>query len=221
MKKKSNIFNLETYIRVIFSSLMLLPLIILGYFVAHLSDTSDCLTGYYKNKPVSGAKPIPWPDNGLLTIWFDSHFFIKNKRTIMELMDKYQFPGVISVSNEKSCHAQSLSMYQLIRLHNQGWEITKTNKPINGEHAINDMPAPDRKKQVIYDMSHSKKNVSLNEFLKETSLRNGWIILYFHTNMDSKIEEPMNISKLNHILQNVSSSQIPVVLQEQVLKVSQ
>lgn len=217
----SNTYNTEAYIRIVFSSLMLLPLIILIYFIIHFSETSDCLTVYFKNKPISAAKPIAWPDNGLLTIGFDSDFFIKNKKTIIELMNKYQFPGVVLISNEKSCHAQSLSMYQLIRLQNQGWEITKKNKLIEGQHAINDMPAPDIEKLEIYDMSHSKNSMSLTKSLQETSLRNGWIILYFHTNIDSQIEKPMSIAKLNHILHTVKRSHIPVVLQEQVLRVSQ
>ena len=214
-------FNLEVYIRIVFSSLMLLPLIILGYFAVHFSESPDCLTLYFKNKPVSAAKPIAWPDNGLLTLWFDSDFFIKNKKTIMELMNKYQFSGVISLSNGKSCRAQSLSIYELIMLQKQAWEITETNPFVDGEHAINDMPAPNRKKQAIYDMANSKDDGTLIKFIKETKVRNGWIILYFHTNTGSQVEKPMRIAALRHILQTVRHTDMPVVLQEQVLTVSQ
>ena len=214
--------NFNAYIRIVFSSMMLLPMIILGYFIVHFSERHDCLTLHFKHRPVLAAKPIAWPDNGLLTIWFDSDFFVKNKKKIMTLMNRYQFSGVISLFNGKTCRTQSLSLYQLVMLENQGWEISETNAFVDGEHAINDMPAPDRKKQAIYDLSHDGDEVSLTKYLKETRERNGWIILYFHTNnMDSSEKKPMSIAKLNHILQIVTHLGIPVVLQEQVLRVSQ
>ena len=214
-------FKLKLYIRILFSSLMLLPLIILAYFIMHFSENPYSISLYFKNKPATTVKGIAWPDNGLLTLWFDSAFFAKNKKTIVALMNKYQFSGVISFS--QGSHARSLSKYQLIMLQNQGWEITQTNtlRDVMGEHEINDMPAPDPRGQVVYDMSSGGGNIRLINFLKETKVRNGWIILYFHTIVGSKVAKPLSSAKLNHILQMVKHSGIPVVLQEQVLKVSQ
>ena len=215
--------NLTIYIRIVFSSLMLLPLIILVYFTLHFSESPDSLSLYFKNKTASSVEDIAWPDNGLLTLWFDSEFFVKNSKTIVDLMNKYHFSGVISLSHSKSYRAQSLSVYQLIMLQNLGWEITEKNGrgDMDGEHKINDMPSPDKKNQVIYDMSIDADGAILTNFLNKTKRRNGWIILYFHTLGGSQIERPMSIAKLNHILRMVKHSGIPVVLQEQVLKVSQ
>jgi hypothetical protein len=214
-------FNLNAYIRIVFSSLMLLPVIILGYFTVHVSEGSDCLATYLKNKPDLATKLIDWPDKGLLTIWFDGDFFIKHKQKIMALMNKYQIPGVLSLSNNKNCYAQGLSISQLIKLQEQGWEVSIKNTFASGQQAINDMPAPDRTKLVINDLSIRNNELTLTKHLKETSVRNGWMILYFHTNNDVPAEQLISMSQLDHILQMVRQSGIPVVLGEQVLMVSQ
>lgn len=221
MANRKSIFKLEASIRIVFSSLMLVPLILLIYFTLHFSQSPNCLALYFKNQPKAAAKLIAWPDNGLLTLWFDGDYFAKNKNKIMALMNKYHFPGVISLSDTKSCRAQSLSISELMMLHNQNWEITNTSPFVEGEHAINDMPAPNRRKQVIYDMSSNKEDATFTRFIKETSLRNGWMILYFHSNSTSQVKKTRRIDELNHILNIVKYSGVPVVLQEQVLTVSQ
>lgn len=215
--------NIKIYIRIVFSSLMLLPLIILAYFTLRFSESPDSLSLYFKNKTASSVKDIAWPDNGLLTLWFDSDFFVNNSKIIVDLMNKYHFSGVISISHSNRYRAQSLSVHQLIMLQNQGWEIAKKNGHgwLDGEHKINDMPSPDKRSQVIYDMSINGDGAILTNVLNKTKKRNGWIILYFHTLGGSQIERPMSIAKLNYILRTVKHSGIPVVLQEQVLKVSQ
>lgn len=214
--------NIKIYIRIVFSSLMVLPIVILVYFVTSFSGSSDCISLYLKHKSASTFKNIAWPDKGLLTLWFDSSFFVKNAKPILDLMNKYQFSGVISLSNGKSCASQHLSLNKLNMLQNQGWEITRTDRLhyVSGEHGINDMPAPDKKNLMIYDLSSRSNDVALKQFLKETKVRNGWIILYFHPILESQAEGEMNISRLDHILRLVRRSDIPVVLQEQVVKIS-
>ena len=214
--------NIKIYIRIVFSSLMVLPIVILAYYIINFSGSSDCLSLYFKHKSVLVVKNIAWPDKGLLTLWFDSSFFVKNAKPILDLMNKYQFSGVISLSNGKSCASQHLSLNKLNMLQNQGWEITKADRfqDVSGERGINDMPAPDAKNLAIYDLSSGSNDVALKQFLKETKVRNGWIILYFHPILESQAEGEMSISKLDHILRLVRRSGIPVVLQEQVVKIS-
>ena len=216
-------FNLKSYIRIVFFSLMSLPLIILIYFSINFSQHSSCISLYVKNKSSITIKNIAWPKKGLLTIWFDSAFFIKNSKTIMALMNKYQFSGVISLSKSNRCRPQSLSGNQLSMLQNRGWEITETNAlhAVNGQHEINDMPAPMAENLAVYDMSSNRDDATLSTFLKKTNVRNGWIILYFHTNASSQPDKLISVAKLNHILRMIKRSGVPVVLQEQVLKVSQ
>jgi hypothetical protein len=167
---------------------MVLPLIILVYFIIHYSEYPDCISLYFKNEPVSKVKRIAWPDNGLLTLWFDSTFFANNSDAILALMNKYQFSGVISLSKDKSCRAQSLTIHQLILLRKQGWEITETKIPHEkaGEYAINDMPAQNLRHQVIYDIAEDGAEIMLPKYLQKTQQNNGWIILYFHTIIDAK-----------------------------------
>lgn len=215
--------NVSVAIRVIFSSLMLVPLIVLVYFIVHALERPDCISLYLKNKPSVSVKEISWPERGLLTVWFDSTFFNENSAEIVNLMNQYQFTGVISLENDKSCRIQSLSIHQLIQLQNQGWEISE-KKILNaqqGEHKINDMPSPDINQLVIYDMSSDTDDSKLQQTLKETKVRNGWIILYFHGAFGSDFEKPMSIVHLKHILKIVKATGIPVVLEEQVLRVSQ
>ncbi len=210
-------------IRIVFSSLLLLPLIVLGYFIVHALERPDCISLYLKNKTSVAVKDISWPRRGLLTVWFDSTFFNENSDAIVKLMHHYQFTGVISLEKYKSCRIQSLSIHQLILLQNQGWEITETKMmdAQHGEHKINDMPAPDMNQQVIYDMSSGADDLKLKQILKETKVRNGWIILYFHGPLEAQVQNPASIAHLNHILKTVKATGIPVVLEEQVVRVSQ
>ena len=205
-------FNLKSYIRIVFFSLMSLPLIIFFYFIINFSQQPNDMT--FKN--------IAWPDKGLITLWFDDIFFIQNKKYIMDLMNKYHFSGVISLSNNKPWHSRSLSRYQLIMLQNSGWEITNTNllPHVSGQHKINEMPTSRGQHLAVYDMSSGGDNIALATFLKKTNVRNGWIVLYFHKNMSSPEKKPISTAKLNRILQIVKQSEIPVVIQEQVLRVS-
>ena len=91
----------------------------------------------------------------------------------------------------------------------------------HGEHKINDMPAPDMNQQVIYDISSGTDDSKLKQILKETKVRNGWIILYFHGPLGAQVQNPASIAHLNHILKTVKATGIPVVLEEQVVRVSQ
>ena len=215
--------KLNLTIRIVFSSLMLLPLIVLGYFIAHTLERPDCISLYLKNKPSVSVKDISWPNHGLLTLWFDGAFFNENSDEIVKLMNQYQITGVISLEKNKSCRVQSLSIHQLILLQSQGWEITETTILDNkkSEHKINDMPASDINQRGIYDMSSGTDDSKLKRILKQTKVRNGWIILYFHRRGGDHRENAMSINQLKHILNIVRASDIPIVLQEQVLKVSQ
>ena len=215
--------KLNLTIRIVFSSLMLLPLIVLGYFIAHTLERPDCISLYLKNKPSVSVKDISWPNHGLLTLWFDGAFFNENSDEIVKLMNQYQITGVISLEKNKSCRVQSLSIHQLILLQSQGWEITETTILDNkkSEHKINDMPASDINQRGIYDMSSGTDDSKLKRILKQTKVRNGWIILYCHRRGGDHRENAMSINQLKHILNIVRASDIPIVLQEQVLKVSQ
>ncbi|HBI21597.1 MAG TPA: hypothetical protein DDY37_03265 [Legionella sp.] len=217
-KSLKNIFHIDTYVRVVFSSMMVLPVIILFYFIGHFSKTPHCMSLYLKNKPVSIIKPIAWPHHGLLTLWFDNAFFEENNKIIMPVMNQHHFSGMISLANDERC---PVSLSKLMMLHRDGWEITTSSalKVVSGQHEINDMPAADAEYHVIYDMSHPVNEALFGEFLTETKTRNGWIVLYFHTTGDA--QKSMSSAQWHRILQIIQHSKIPVVLQSQVLKVSQ
>lgn len=229
---------LEASIRIVFSSLMSVPLILFGYFMFHFYPNTDCFSDYLKHTNAAVAHPIAWPDNGLLTIAFDSHFFSKNRKAILALMHQYQFAGVLSLSKHQSCRAQALSMNELLKLEKQGWEITVLQKPLHknkmpdtlkqisfDDDNINDMPSPDVTKQKIYDMTFYNKALNYQKAfinsLEKTKTRNGWMMLYFHTSKQAKIKNPITIAQLDQVLKVVKYSHIPVVLQEQVVRVSQ
>lgn len=207
------IFHFNTYIRLIFSSLMILPVIILIYFIVYFSKHPDCIS-LYLQRSSHLSPPIVWPHQGLLTLWFDQRFFEKNNAILLPLMNKYQFSGMISLAEGKNC---PISISKLIALNNTGWEITNTTNVtvIKGQHEINDMPMLDSTKQVIFDASSPQNQALLANYLQRTKTSNGWIILYFDN------QTLLNKKIIIEILQMIKHSKIPVVLQSQVLRISQ
>ncbi len=213
-----DISHLDIYIRCVFCGFMLLPLFILCYFIVNLFHNPDCITLYLHNKRISSTPRIAWPHQGLLTIWFDNSYFEQNNASILPLMQQYQFPGVISLASGQSC---PISISKLLKLQHVGWEIIPSAKFsfIHGQHAINDMPATDAAKYVIYDISSPAYERLLEHFLAETKARNGWILLYFHTSSTAKKAEESE--RLGRIFRVIKHANIPVVLHKQVWRVSQ
>lgn len=216
-------FHFNAFIRIVFSSLMFLPLMILVYFIINFSSSfdSDCFSSYSKNKPNTPVMNIAWPDNGLVTLWFDGSFFGRNLENIVHSMNQYHVPGGIVLNNGRSCSAQFLSIKQLHAMNLQGWEIIESSakKQYVGQK-INNMPVLDPKKMVFYDMSSNKGDALLSKAMNKTKKRNGWIILYFHSNESAQQKSTFNASQLGHTLRMIKRLGMPVVLKEQVLKVS-
>lgn len=219
---------LEASIRIVFSSLMSVPLILFCYFMLHFSDNTDCYSDYLKHIPTAAVTPpIAWPDNGLLTIGFEHHFFVNHKKMIMQLMQSYHFSGVLALSHHQSCRAQALSIAELLQLQKQGWEITSMDKKprFDDKDSINDMPSPDKTKQKIYDLSlHAHPldyQQAFMQHLEATKIRNGWMMLYLHAQHHTRITKSITIAQLEPLLKMIKYSHIPVVLQAQVLKISQ
>lgn len=210
--------NFRNFIRLVFSLLMLLPFVILVYFIINWPSSRDCLALYTKNRSVKTVAPIAWPQKGLITLWFEGALFYQNAQSILPLMDKYQFRGVISLESGKSCSAQFCSINQLIALRNHGWEITANHLQQKQQHKINDMPIIDPTKIVFYDVLDDSSHASISAILKETKKRNGWVVFYIHAQKTTL--HPINITQLNQVLRVIKYSNIPVVLQEQVLRVS-
>jgi hypothetical protein len=134
-------------------------------------------------------------------------------------MNHYQYPGMISLPKGKRC---PLSISKLMMLNDKGWEITKTTSlaVMNGQHDINDMPASDAKKHVIFDITDTQNEALFAHYLEKTKTTNGWLIVYFH-HPSSQEKKTMSDAKLHHVLQMIKRSNIPVVVQSQVLRVSQ
>ena len=213
-----HIFHIDTYVRVVFSSMMVLPVIILFYFLGHFSKSPDCMALYLRESGGEAIQPIAWPHHGLLTLWFDNDFFEAHHKIILPVMKEHHFAGMISFANDKRC---PLPIATLRMLQRDGWEITKSSvlNVVSGQHAINDMPAANAANHQIYDMSVPVSEAVFNLFLTETKRRNGWGLLYFHTPVDA--QQSMNGAQWRRILAIIQDSKIPVVLQSQVLNVSQ
>jgi hypothetical protein len=214
--------NFNAYIRIVFSSLMILPIIILIFFIINFAKSQDCINSYLTYKHPSTVKKIIWPDRGLITFWFDSNFLVNQSKEILEQMNRYKYSGVISLPKGKSCYSLSLSIPQLDKLNIQEWEVTGTKIETKGDEKgkINEMPVLEPQKIVVYDISNLSNQANLSTFLRETAERNGWIILYFHPVENSPITRTISLSKLKHIFKIVKRSHMPVVLREQVLEVS-